>query len=312
MRPALFICLTLTIATLPTVARAQVGKRNFIEPLIVEDANPGNALDLIPQWVKLSHGTLLSVNATLEKQLSQNFSIQLGDGWNDPACQPGHACTLATISRAGRHRQRRIGSQLLSGFEDFEILTKYAVLESARHEFRLALGTDLFLTNGNPTAGCTTHTYFGPIVMFSKGMGDLPDWQWVRYLRPLAIQADVEDLVKTGGVVGNQVNADWVVSYQFSYLNDYVRDFGWPAPLRDLNPFGEFTYGQYLQGDSGATQPDLRVLPGIAYTTGPYQVSLATEFSLNRVEVQAVHAAVIAMLSLTLDQLLPVFGWTPL
>lgn len=312
MRPSLTIGLLIALAALPTVARAQVGKRNFIEPLIVEDADPSNELDLIPGWVKLSHGTLLSVNATLEKQLSQDFSIQLGDGWNNPACQPGHACSLATITRAGRHRQRRFSSQVLSGFEDFEILTKYAFLASARHEFRLAVGTDLFLTNGNPTAGCTTHTYFGPIVMFSKGMGDLPDWQAIRYLRPLAIQADLEDLLKTGGTEANTVNADWVVSYQFSYLTDYVSEFELPAPLRDLNPFGEFTYGQYVKGGSGATQPDLRALPGIAYVNGPYQVSLGTEFSLNRVEIQATHAAAFAMLSLTLDQLMPEFGWTPL
>ncbi|HTW89202.1 MAG TPA: hypothetical protein VMD75_14470 [Candidatus Binataceae bacterium] len=312
MRPSFTIALLITLAALPTIARAQVGRRNFIEPLIVEDADPSNELDLIPGWVKLSHGTLASVNATLEKQLSQDFSIQLGDGWNDPACLPGHDCSLATFTRAGRHRQRRVSSQLLSGFEDFEILTKYAFVASARHEFRLAIGTDLFLTIDNPTAGGTTHTYVGPIVMFSKGMGDIPDWQAIRYLRPFALQADLEDLVKTGGTEANAVNADWVVSYQFSYLMDYVRDFGWPAPLRDLNPFGEFTYGQYVKGGSGATQPDLRALPGIAYVNGPYQVSLATEFSLNRVETQATHAAVVAMLSLTLDQIMPEFGWTPM
>jgi hypothetical protein len=312
MRPTLIIGLTMAFAALPAVARAQVGRRNFIEPLIVEDANPSNSLDLIPGWVKLSHGTLLSLNASLEKQLSQNFSLQLGDGWNDPACQLGHACSLASFTRAGRHHQRRRSSQLLSGFEDFEILTKYAFLASARHELRVAIGTDLFLTNGNPSAGSTTHTYFGPIVMFSKGMGDLPDWQVTRYLRPLALQADLEDLVKTGGTQANQVNADWVVSYQFSYLTSYVCDFGWPALLVDLNPFGEFTYGQYVQGGRGTTQPDLRVLPGIAWVNGPFQVSLASEFSLNRVETQATHAAVIAMLSLTLDQLIPAFGWTPL
>ncbi len=312
MRRGWGIVLALAIAALPAAARAQVGKRNFIEPLIVEDANPSNELDLIPEWVKLSHGTLLAVNGTLEKQLSSNFSVELGDGWNDPACQPGHACSLATFTRIGRHRQHRFSGQVLSGFEDFEILTKYAFLTSARHELRIAFGSDLFLTNGNPSAGCTTHTYVGPILMLSKGMGDIPDWEAIRYLRPLALQADVEDIIKTGGTVGNQVNAEWVVSYQFSYLTDNVRDIGLPAPLRDLSPFGEFTYGQFVQGGRGATQADLRVLPGIAYVNGPYQVSLATMYSLNRVETQATHAAVIAMLSLTLDQLLPAFGWTPL
>ncbi len=302
----------LALAAIPASARAQVGKRNFIEPLIVEDANPSNELDLIPQWVKLSHGTLLSITGSLEKQLAENFSLQLADAWNDPSCQTGHACSLATFTRIGRHRQRRFRTQLLSGFGDFEILTKYAFLTSARHELRIAFGSDLFLTNGNPSAGCSTHTYVGPILMSSKGMGDIPDLSVIRYLRPLALQADVEDVIRTGGTVGNQVNAEWVVSYQFSYLSDYVRDIGLPPFIRALSPFGEFTYAQFVQGGAGSTQPDLRVLPGIAYVNGPYQVSLATMYSLNRVETQATHAAVIAMLSLTLDQLLTEFGWTPL
>jgi hypothetical protein len=312
MRRGWLIGLVLAIAAIPAAARAQVGKRNFIEPLVVEDADPSNSLDLIPYWVKLSHGTLLSTAGSLEKQVSPNFSLELGGGWDSPACQAGHACSLASFTRSGRHRQRKTPSQLLSGFDDLEILTKYAFVKSAPHELRIAIGSDLFIASGNPSAGSTTHTYIGPILMFSKGMGDIPDWPMVRYLRPLALQAEIEDLVRTGGTQANQVIADWVVSYEFYYLTSYVRDLGLPGPLNGLNPFGEFTYSQYVQGSRGATQADLRVLPGIAYVNGPVQVSLATAFALNRVETQTTHAAVIAMVSLTLDQLIPAFGWTPL
>ncbi len=311
MRRGWLIGLILAIAAIPAAAQAQVGKRNFIEPLVVEDANPSNSLDLVPYWVKLSHGTLLSTAGSLEKQISRDFSLELASGWDSPACQAGHACSLASITRSGRHRQHKTPSQLLSGFEDLEILTKYAFVKSGPHELRVAIGSDLFIASGNPSAGSTTHTYVGPILMFSKGMGDLPDWPMVRYLRPLALQGEIEDLVKTGGTQANQVVADWVVSYELYYLTDYVRDFGLPAVLNDLNPFGEFTYSQYVQGASGATQPALRAMPGIAYVNGPVQVSLATAFALNRVETQTTHAAVIAMLSLTLTQLIPAFGWTP-
>ncbi len=297
---------------MPEAAQAQVGRRNFIEPLVAEDANPSNELDMIPQWVKLAHGSLLSVSGSFEKQLSRNFSIELGSGWNDPSCQAHRACSLATVTRIGRHRQRRITSQLLSGFQDLEVLTKYAFFESAAHEVRLAMGTDMFFGAGNPSAGASTHTFGGPIFMFSKGMGDIPDSAVLRYLKPFAIQGDMEDLMRTGGTQSNQVISDAVISYQLSYLSDYVRDIGLPAPIRDLSPFAEFTYDQYIKGGRGATQPDLRILPGVAYVNGPVQVSVATGFSLNQVDTQAMHAAAYAMLSLTLDQMIPEFGWTPL
>src|SRR5579884_3083471 len=82
MRRGWLIGLMLAIAALPAAAQAQVGRRNFIEPLVVEDANPSNSLDLVPYWVKLSHGTLLSTAGSLEKQFSRNFSLELASGWD--------------------------------------------------------------------------------------------------------------------------------------------------------------------------------------------------------------------------------------
>jgi len=301
-------------------ASAQVGKRNFFEPLIAQDPNPSNELDLLPEWLRISHGQVYALPFSLEKQLRADFSIQVGNSWGDPSCDPGFLCDGIAPERRGRVRSRHLRSrrngvirreQVLSGFLDLEVLTKWAFFESDEHETRLAFGSDLFLPAGNPTAGGNTHTHLGPILMFAKGFGDIPNHGFAKYLRPFAIQGDVEYLFKTGGTRSDDAEADWVVSYSLQYLNDYVRHLDVAPQVRNLVPFAEFTYEQVTAAHYAGTPPDLTLLPGIAYVTNAWQVSIATALALNNATVPFDHAAVIAMLSLTLDQLIPGAGWTP-
>jgi hypothetical protein len=214
-------------------------------------------------------------------------------------------------SRHSRHRRFINREQVLSGFLDLEVLTKYAFFESDEHETRLAFGSDLFVPSGNPTAGGNTHTHIGPILMFAKGFGDIPNHGFAKYLRPFAIQGDVEYLFKTGGTRVDDAIADWVVSYSLQYLNDYVRHIDVAPQVCHLQPFAEFTYEQVTAARYAGTPPDLAVLPGIAYVADAWQVSLATALALNNATVPFDHAAFISMLSLTLDQLIPGAGWTP-
>ena len=308
-------CLILSAAA----ARAQVGQRNFIDPLIVQDPNPSNELDLLPSWLRVAHGEAYSLSFSLEKQLGSNFSLQVGSAWNDPSCDQGFRCDGIVPERRGRVRSRHARKrrvllisteQVLSGFTDLEVLSKYAFFTSAEHEMRIAIGSDLFLPTGNPTAGGNTHTHLGPILMFAKGMGDLPNQGWLKYLRPLAIQGDAEYLYKTGGTLSDDAVVDWDVSYSLQYLNDYVRHLNLHEGIQNLNPFAEFTYEQVVRARGPGTVPDLAILPGVAYMTSSWQVSLATAFAINRGTIQFDHSAIIALVSLTLDQLIPAAGWT--
>ncbi len=311
-----FCCLLILDAA---SASAQVGKRNFIEPLIVQDPNPSNELDLLPAWLRFAHGQAYSLSFSLEKQLSPLFSIQVGSAWNDPSCDKGFICDGIAPQRRGRvrsrharHRRSRVitTEQVLSGFTDLEVLTKYAFFTSAEHEMRLAIGTDLFLPTGNPTAGGNTHTHMGPILMFAKGFGDIPNTGFAKYLRPLALQADGEYLFKTGGTLSDDAIVDLDISYSLQYLNDYVRHVNMPRQARNLVPFAEFTYEQVVRARYAGTTPDLAVLPGLAYMTDVWQVSVATSLAVNNATIQFDHAAVITLFSLTLDQLIPAAGWT--
>jgi hypothetical protein len=282
----------------------------FIEPLIADDP-----LDLIPNWVAIAEGSNFSFNFSLEKTLSENFSLELGNAWNDPSCNPGFICLGAGSSRRGRSRHRQANSnnfsqQLLSGFDDLEVLPKYAFFRSDEHETRLAIGLDTFLPIGNKTAGGATDASLGPIFMFAKGLGDIPNQGLEKYLRPLAVQGEFAYFIKTSGQQNDDAIADWDISYQLSYLTDNVHDFGLPTIANRLVPFAEFSYEQIVNGPQGGTQPDLVVLPGLAYIVGAYQTSLATEFALNDATIFNCHAGVFGMLSLTLDQLFPQVGRT--
>ena len=98
---------------------------------------------------------------------------------------------------------------------------------------------------------------------------------------------------------------DWDISYSLQYLNDYVRNLNLQPQVRNLIPFAEFTYEQVVRTRYAGTPPDLAVLPGVAYMTDTWQVSVATALALNHATVEFDHAAVITMLSITLDKIFP-------
>jgi hypothetical protein len=308
------VILTLIWAILiavPLAAIAQVGNRNFFEPLITADPNPGNTLDIIPQWTNIEHGQVFAVAFSLEKKLLPNFSLQLGDAWNDPMCEKNFLCdNIGPRRRGGAHHDGDEGPSAASrGMDDLEVLLKYAFIKWDEHELRVATGADLFIPAGDPNAGADSHFYGGPILMLAKGMGDLPQNGFARFLRPVALQADLEYLFESGGNQSNDLGGDWVISYPFAYLDSYVERLHWPQAALPLTPFVEFTYDEAVVAREITTQPDLRVMPGAAYVANSWQFSLATTFAVNQATVAGNHAGVIGMLSVTLGDYIPAFKW---
>ena len=214
-------------------------------------------------------------------------------------------------SRHSRRRRSRVTTteQVLTGFSDLEILTKYAFFASDKHETRLARG-NRYVFAGRQSHRGLYDTHVGPIFMFAKGFGDIPNQGLAKYLRPFAIQGDAEYLWRTGGTQADDVAVDWDISYSLQYLNDYVRNLNLQPQVRNLIPFAEFTYEQVVRTRYAGTPPDLAVLPGVAYMTDTWQVSVATALALNHATVAFDHAAVITMLSITLDKIFPAAGRT--
>jgi hypothetical protein len=298
MRRICALALILAYAT-PTAAFAHgvVGDYIFLEPLIAEDPTPANEFDMaVPAWSKTSDGNNFSLGYGLEKVLYQDeeymprFSVGVENAWH---CQwPKNA------------PDRR-------GFDDLEMFAKWAFFVSARHEFLLSAAALLSLPTGNTNVEEQSHTSLGPLFLWEKGMGDLPNWTALKYLRPFGFQGDFGYLPALGGHTSHALFADQVVEYSLPYLSNSVHDIGLKPPFRNLFFFTEFNYSQLVSGPSHETFPNIVATPGLAYIGHYFELSFGTQLALNRAAVPNTHAVVIGLLDIFYDSIFPKEGnWT--
>ena len=136
------IALALVIA-MPAIGftHGTVGDYTFLEPIVADDANPKNEFAILhPRETWTEAGRQFSLGFALEKvivaapeSLSNGVpggglvSIEIGSGWN--------------------YRSPRQGAPL-SGFDDLEILPKWAFLTIPEHEFRLSIGVADWQSDG--------------------------------------------------------------------------------------------------------------------------------------------------------------------
>jgi len=287
----------LTFLTLLAASRtlAQTNERNFIEPLITEDTFTTNEADLLPGWSRGADSRTFVVAAQIEKSLAQNVSLEVTAQWDQE-------------SPAGTSRDR-------TGFDDLEVMPKYAFHVANEHEFRLAAAIDSFFPVGNPQVEDNTHYLAGPMLLWAKGMGDLPWTSRLRYLRPIEAQGDGGYLFKFSGSFGGQAFADAVVAYNIPFM---AGDAGgtiaspWMRwPLANLAPFTEINYIEFPNGRRGRTPPALFLTPGLAYLSGPYQLSVGTQVALSHSASQDDKASVLGLLNVQLDSLFPAIRWKP-
>jgi hypothetical protein len=269
----------------------------FLEPLVAEDPTPANEFDIaVPSWNKTSDGNNFSLGYSLEKilYLDENdmprFSVGIGNQWQ----------YQWPNSAPDQH-----------GFDDLEMFAKWAFFVSPRHELLLSIGPLLQLPTGTPGVEEQSHTSLGPMFLWEKGMGDLPNWAALKYLRPFGFQGDFGYLPALGGHTSHLMFADQVVEYSLPYLSNSVQDIGLKAPFRNLFFFAEFNYSQLITGPSQETFPIIVATPGIAYVDYYFELSLGTQLALNRAAVPGTHAAIIGLLDIFYDSIFPKAGnWT--
>jgi hypothetical protein len=286
-------------------AHGTVGDYTFIEPLVTEDANPKNEFSILrPSWVRTSEGKQFTLGFSLEKKLSEEASVSIGSSWIDQRNLEEPAPSGASFSGAPVRRTR-------TGFDNFEVLLKYAFLTVEAHEFRLSGGLEMSIPTGDPGVGAETHFRLGPELLWAKGMGDLPNSGPLKYLRPIGLQGDVGYTANTTGRAVHELFADEVIEYSIPYLTNSVRDFGLPWPLRNLYLYTEFNYEQLIAGPPGETFPAVNITPGVAFLNQYLEISVATQFALNQAAVRENHAAILGLLDLFLDDIIPAANWTP-
>jgi hypothetical protein len=266
------------------LAHAQVGTRNFLEPIVTEDPNPSNELELQPEWSQAAGSSNFQFAFSQEKTLSENLSIEVGDAVN-------------------RYSPRN--GEPVGGMSNLQILPKWAFYSSVEHEMRIALGGEIILSTGEIDAGAYSHTRAGPMLMFAKGAGDLPERGTWRYLRPFSLQADAGYLPTWSGPESGLFFADACLGYQFYYLADEGVPLPIPAVLRGIAPFVEFDYQQVGVGKRYSTPPDWRITPALAYWNDIYQVTVGAQVGINPTGNANARGAIIALLDVQMDRLWP-------
>ena len=298
MKYACALALILTIAVpITTFAHGVVGDYVFLEPLIAEDPTPANEFDIAqPSWTKANDGQNFSLGYSLEKVLDLDneemprFSVGISNAW---------------------HYQWPDNAPDRHGFDNLELFAKWAFFVSAAHEFLLSAGPLLQLPTGTPAVEEQSHTSLGPLFLWEKGMGDLPNLTVLKYLRPFGLQGDFACLPALGSHTSHLMFADGVVEYSLPYLSNSVRDIRLQQPFRTLFPFTEFNYSQLIKGPSQQTFPNIVATPGIAYVSYHFELSFGTQLALNRTSVPGIHAVVIALLDIFYASIFPRIGnWT--
>jgi len=293
------ISLLLLIVSQGSVASAHgvVGDYVFLEPLVAEDPTPANELDLPqPGWVKSSDANDYSIGFEIEKVL-----------YRDENYMPRFSLSAAT---AWHHLSPYEGPSA-DGFENLELSTKWAFFYSLKHEFLTSAALAVQLPVGAAGIREESHTSMGPEILWEKGFGDLPNLPGLKFLRPFGIQSDIGYLPALGGHTNHELFADAVLEYSLLYLSNNVHDIGLKQPFRNLFLFTEFNYDQLVAGSSGEMFPNVLVTPGIAYVGYRFQISLGTQLALNNAAMAGTHAAVLGLIDIFYDSIIPRFGnWT--
>jgi hypothetical protein len=299
MRRKIGFVLMIVFAMRASAAHAHgvVGEYIFLEPLITQDPAPANELDILgPSWVRSSSGNNYSISSSVEKVL-----------WIDDNYMPRFSIGGGTFWQ----HQSPFQGPSNEGFSGLTMFAKYAFFYSKEHEFLASIGAQIQLPTGNTGIQPSSHTSLGPTFLWEKGMGDLPNWPVLKYLRPLGIQTDFGYVPAIGGPTKHHMFADAVIEYSLPYLSNNVQDIGLKWPLRNMFLFNEFNYDQLITGPSGQTFPTLLATPGLAYVGYHFEVALGTQFALNNAAKPGTHAAILGLLDIFYDSFFPKWGnWT--
>ena len=276
-------------------AHGVVGDYIFLEPLITDDATPANEADILaPTWNRNSGGRTFSIGSSIEKLLGTDseglprFSLGGGSTWISQSPKQGPD---------------------VSGFDVLNLFAKYAFLVVPQHEFILSAKTVLQLPTGNPDVTSQQHTSLGPELIGAKALGDLPNTTLLKWLRPIGFQADFGYLPALGGHTSHHMFADGMIEYSMLYLSNSVQDIGLKWPLRNMFLYSEFNYDQLITGPPHQTFPTLLATPGIAYVSYRFELSVGTQFALNQASVPGTHAAVLGLLDIFYDSIIPQANW---
>jgi hypothetical protein len=282
-------------ACVPAFAHGFAGNRFFPATLATDDPFVADELSLPTiQAIKQpgdGPAKTFDLSADVDLKLTPNFGITIGDGYQF---------------------QKSAGSNLHSGFDNFEAGAKYQFLVNAEHEAIVSLGVDAeFGGTGSQAIGADRFSTVIPGFFFGKGFGDLPDSVWI--LRPFALTGQVGVSFPSRSNDGEEQvpnNLEWGLALEYSliYLQGYVKDVGLRPPFDRLLPLVEFPMQTPL--NRGGTPTTGTINPGVIWSGKYFQVAIEAVIPVNR--HTGSNVGVLAQLHFYLDDVFPYLFSKPL
>jgi hypothetical protein len=273
----------------PTVTYAHgiVGDRIFLSPIVGNDAFPDNAFGLASHRSDYE----FSLTPAFEKQLSDNSSLLFIGGWD----------RITPV--ADQHET--------AGSTDLSIYLRQAAYLSVPHELELTLSPILVLPIGNRQIADQGYTHLGGEGLLGKGFGDLPASPTLKYLRPLAVQAEAGYTGRIQGPANSDVFGNLELEYSLEYLDHFVGRLKVGRPWVEFVPYVQFNYAQSFIASRLTTSPDFRLTPGIAYLGDYCELSVATQIALDGAAPSGDRVAVLGLVEIFYDNIFPVLGRKP-
>jgi hypothetical protein len=272
---------------LPSMASAHgvVGKRLFVEPIAVEDANIYSEFDLIvPTFVRGEEEEELEIGTSFTFRLTENLGLEIEGEWVNRSLPDGPD---------------------QSGLSNLEAVLKYVAYVNPKREWIFTVALTGATSLGDDEVRENDFNSFGTGVFYGKGFGDLPEW--AKYLRPFMLQGDFivhHPIDSDSAKISNTLSYDFGLYYSILYLQQFVKDIGIPAPFSRLFPMVEFTSERVLNGpDFG--QRETFAMPGLMWVGKSSQVGVAAVIPINNAARKEVDTGITGIISFYLDDLFP-------
>lgn len=170
------------------------------------------------------------------------------------------------------------GDPSLRGFNNLAVGVRYLSLVSAAHEALVSVGLNADLGGTGSKAVADRFSTISPIVLFGKGLGDLPDS--VPYLRPIAVTGAVSPNFTTDSSAPDSLDWGFTFEYSLPYLQSFVKDVGLRAPFNHMIPVVEMPMNTCLNlGCRGQTTGTVN--PGVIWFSRWGQLALEAAIPVN-------------------------------
>jgi hypothetical protein len=259
-----------------SLAHGFAGKRFFPATLATEDPFVADELSLPTVSRRRTEDDGVSsidssASVDFSKRLTSDFGVGFGASW------------LRLEPRDGTRQQ---------GWDNFALNAKYQFFKSDLRETVLSVGVDADLGGtGARRVGAESFSTITPAVLAGRGFGDLPEE--LRFLRPFALTGSVGLAIPSrssspstddeGNLATERhphvLAVGFAIEYSLPYLHAFVKDLGWPAPLRNAIPIVEVALEKPVDRGRGPTTGTIN--PGILFPGRTMQLGIEAVVPIN-------------------------------